>query len=87
MPSHFKAVSGCYACRSCGKKTRATGYEEETCELCAFCYNESVLENYHNDNDGCDDYDPACPLCNPDRPSQLKALCDQYNITPPKEQK
>ena len=41
--------SGCYTCGACGKKTRATGHGEESCQLCAFCYLEAGLENSYSD--------------------------------------
>lgn len=84
MSKHFRQFSGCYTCRVCGKKTRATGHDEESCQLCAFCYIESGLENSHSDNDGCEPYNPCCPTCNTQRPDQIMWLCKEYGVQPPK---
>ena len=43
--------SGAYVCISCGKKTRETGYDESTYELCRRCNAEALLEN--SVSDGC----------------------------------
>jgi hypothetical protein len=43
--NRFNKNSGCYTCLDCGKKTRATGEDEETCDLCAYCYHKAGLEN------------------------------------------
>ena len=53
--NRFQAMSGCYTCRVCGKRTRETGHDESSCQLCAFCYE-----------------------------SQIKALCRDYGVQPPK---
>jgi len=82
--NRFNRGSGCYECRVCGKQTRETGHDESSCQLCAFCYEESGLENHHSDNGGCEPYNPACPICNEDRDSQIKALCRDYGVQPPK---
>lgn len=36
---------GCYICLACGKKTRDTGNDEASVELCKKCYNEAMEEN------------------------------------------
>lgn len=41
----FLSVGGCYECRCCGKKTRETGSDESSVELCAYCYHEAGWEN------------------------------------------
>lgn len=40
---------GLYVCRCCGRRTRETGHGEESCELCAPCYELGGLENQHSD--------------------------------------
>jgi hypothetical protein len=49
--SRFRRGSGVYPCKSCGKMTRATGFSEENVDLCAYCYEESGLENALQDGD------------------------------------
>lgn len=49
MSSQFKQGSGAYRCNDCGKLTRETGHGESDCELCAFCFRTSMLENGYND--------------------------------------
>ncbi len=41
-----------YKCGVCGKNTRETGQGESSCDLCAFCYLESGLENSFSDGGG-----------------------------------
>lgn len=52
--SRFKKGSGTYACGCCKRQTRATGQGEESCDLCAECYEIAGYENYIADhsNDG-----------------------------------
>lgn len=38
-----------YNCGACGRRTRETGHDESSVELCAFCYEEAGLENSYSD--------------------------------------
>ena len=58
----FKRGPGVYVCSNCGKRTRATGDGEESCELCARCYRNAGIENGHED-EGHDGDVEGCPLC------------------------
>jgi hypothetical protein len=50
MVSGFTKKDGStYVCACCGKRTRETGLGESNCELCAYCYEESGLENSFSD--------------------------------------
>jgi len=60
--SQFRAGSGTYTCRSCGKRTRETGGDESSLELCLVCMDEAGLENDHLDY-GHDEPVPGCPEC------------------------
>lgn len=42
-------ASGAYTCACCGKKTRETGHDESSVDLCAFCYREAGEVNSYND--------------------------------------
>lgn len=48
--NRFQKNSGVYTCISCGKKTRDTGNDETSCQLCKKCYVIGSIENHHNDN-------------------------------------
>ena len=52
MKSKFQSGSGCYTCGCCGQKTRDTGRDEASVELCWSCYAESGITNTHGDNHG-----------------------------------
>lgn len=44
--SRFSRGSGCYTCRCCGRKTRATGNNDnEHIRLCVECYDIGGIEN------------------------------------------
>lgn len=45
----FMQGVGVYVCSSCGRKTRETGEDESSVELCAYCYLEATLENELSD--------------------------------------
>lgn len=61
--SRFQKGSGCYTCRSCGKRTRSTGRgDNEHVGLCAACYDDAGDENAHNDAGHEGDY-RSCSLC------------------------
>jgi hypothetical protein len=46
VASKFQRGSGCYACRSCGRLTRATGGgDNEHIRLCSECYELGGIEN------------------------------------------
>lgn len=42
---------GCYICHVCGKKTRDTGNDEASVEMCKECYNKNLKENEKNDKE------------------------------------
>lgn len=49
--SKFQRGSGCYTCQACGRKTRATGRNEnEHVGLCAPCYDLAGIENDISDH-------------------------------------
>ena len=54
----FKAGSGCFTCRECGKLTRDTGNGEASLRMCTYCVAEAELYNELQDGhiDG-DEYD------------------------------
>jgi len=58
--SHFQRGSGSYTCRSCGRKTRATGRgDNENIRLCAECYDLMGMDNHCNDTgESPEQYDP-----------------------------
>ena len=60
----FRRGTGCYTCRSCGKKTRETGSSESFAELCLTCFDYFSWENTHNDESHAETPDPDCPICN-----------------------
>ena len=69
MPDNrrFRRGSAAYNCCSCGKRTRDTGNDEASLELCLACLRESERENYHSDNSHGRDIDPKdCPQCKED---------------------
>ena len=45
----FKRGTGCYTCKSCGKRTRETGEGESSCEMCRRCYDIGGYENSLSD--------------------------------------
>ena len=48
--SHFKKGSGCFTCKVCGKKTRATGQNDnEHLQLCVACFDQAGDENAVSD--------------------------------------
>lgn len=51
-----------YVCRICRKRTRETGSCESGVELCAACYDDAGIENYHND-EGHEGYYVGCAVC------------------------
>lgn len=54
--SRFAKGSGLYACRSCGRQTRATGgRDNENVRLCVECYELGGIENAFLDGEGNDD--------------------------------
>lgn len=60
--NHFGG-SGLYTCASCGKKTRETGSNESSVDLCKLCYLTGGEENMHVDNHPGKQKDcPACKL-------------------------
>lgn len=38
-----------YKCRACDHNTRETGYDESSCQLCAFCFELCSDENSYSD--------------------------------------
>lgn len=51
--NRFTRGSGCYTCRSCGRKTRDTGRgDNEHIGLCAECFDLGGIENAICDSDG-----------------------------------
>ena len=61
--NRFQHGSGCYECRVCKKKTRATGDSNQYISLCAGCYEEAGLRNEHTDGYH-ETVHPQCPVCN-----------------------
>ena len=50
MANGFKKGSGVYSCSCCGRKTRATGRNDnEHLQMCAECYDLGGLENLIED--------------------------------------
>lgn len=50
MRNRFQAFSGCYTCRSCGRKTRSTGRgDNENILSCAECLDLGGIENEISD--------------------------------------
>ena len=49
MNNRFKIGSGVYVCRICKNKTRETGSDESSVELCAYCNEQALLENEYYD--------------------------------------
>ena len=47
--NRFQAGSGCYTCKSCGKRTRDTGGDNTDLEMCRECYDRAGDENAVND--------------------------------------
>lgn len=48
--NRFERGSGCYTCRSCGRKTRSTGRgDNELIQLCEECYELAGIENMISD--------------------------------------
>ena len=47
--SQYRSGSGVFNCSLCGKKTRETGEGNSSVQLCAFCYEEAMLENSLSD--------------------------------------
>ena len=46
MAGKFQRGSGCYECQSCGRKTRATGNNDnEHVRMCVQCYDIGEIEN------------------------------------------
>jgi len=60
----FKAGSGCFKCRDCGKMTRDVGGSTGSVQLCPKCYERAGMENEHLDggHEG-EDRVAGCPLC------------------------
>ena len=51
----FKMTSGgkqggCFTCEDCGKKTRDTGNDEASAQLCLRCLNSNFMENLSYDS-------------------------------------
>jgi len=42
-------LGGCFTCENCGKKTRDTGNDEASAQLCLRCLNADFLENLSSD--------------------------------------
>lgn len=61
--SAFKAGSGCYTCKDCGKRTRETGFGEAELELCRSCFGDAGDENTHNDEHYGQMRDLSCRFC------------------------
>lgn len=54
--NRFAKGSGVYTCRSCDRKTRATGRgDNEDIRLCVECYELAGIENAFLDGEGNDD--------------------------------
>lgn len=49
MDNRYFSNGGAYRCRICNKRTRETGYEESSVELCAKCLLECYVENAQSD--------------------------------------
>ena len=89
----FKAGSGVYTCRDCGKDTRATGQGEEGVELCRHCYEDAGMENEHNDGHHDGNPQANCRQCqakaevvaaSPQRPRHICETCHYGTAdTPP----
>lgn len=61
--ARFAKGSGCYVCRGCGKRTRATGRgDNEHVEMCAKCYDDAGQENLHSDEGHAGPFE-SCVLC------------------------
>jgi hypothetical protein len=48
--SHFQRGSGCFDCRSCGRRTRDTGVQSIGAKVCTDCYELAGMDNACNDN-------------------------------------
>ena len=47
----FTIGSGCYVCKSCGRKTRDDGNGDSvSCGLCTQCFEQGGIENSMSDN-------------------------------------
>jgi len=60
--SPFGGVGPTYICSICKKRTRETGHDESSCELCKSCYLKELMINEHSDY-GHDQPVDGCPSC------------------------
>ena len=60
--SPFGGVGPTYICSICKKRTRETGHDESSCELCKSCYLKELMTNEHSDH-GHDQPVDGCPSC------------------------
>ena len=60
--SPFGGVGPTYICSICKKRTRETGHDESSCELCKSCYLKELMINEHSDH-GHDQPVDGCPSC------------------------
>ena len=61
--SPFRGLGPTYICVACGKRTRETGHDESSCELCKSCYLDCLMDNEHSDGYHDDDKQDDCPGC------------------------
>lgn len=47
--ARFEKGSGCFDCGVCGRKTRATGGDNDSVKLCEECYEIAGIENQISD--------------------------------------
>jgi hypothetical protein len=60
--SHFKARSGVFSCRHCGRNTRDTNGDNGGVQLCEDCYDGCSQENGYLNSDGAEKEQYECDM-------------------------